>query len=277
MEPIQAKSLEMAEYFVAFCREHQLLCYLCGGGAIGALRHGGFIPWDDDLDFFMPREDYDKLTDLWPRYADTRYVLSRSNEHYLDRNNFLTIRDSETTCVKPYQADLDIVHGLPLDVLPLDYAPKRPLARKIQKLWAYIYSLYCAQTIPAKHGGLMAWGSRILLALVPTQKGRYRIWKTAERHMTKYRRDEAAYRVELCSGPTYMRKQYPIALFDAAVMFPFEATEMPLPVGYDAYLTEAFGDYMTPPPVQQQVAHHDILRLDLERSYREYHGDYTKE
>ena len=53
LKAIQARSLEMAEYFVAFCKEHDLLCYLCGGGAIGALRNKGFIPWDDDLDFFM--------------------------------------------------------------------------------------------------------------------------------------------------------------------------------------------------------------------------------
>lgn len=51
LKEIQNKSLEMAEYFVEFCREHDLLCYLCGGGAIGGLRNKGFIPWDDDLDF----------------------------------------------------------------------------------------------------------------------------------------------------------------------------------------------------------------------------------
>ena len=61
LKAIQARSLEMAEYFVGFCKEHDLLCYLCGGGAIGALRNKGFIPWDDDLDFFMPRKDYEKL------------------------------------------------------------------------------------------------------------------------------------------------------------------------------------------------------------------------
>ncbi len=61
LKEIQNKSLEMAEYFVEFCREHDLLCYLCGGGAIGGLRNKGFIPWDDDLDFFMPRKDYEKL------------------------------------------------------------------------------------------------------------------------------------------------------------------------------------------------------------------------
>ena len=49
LKAIQARSLEMAEYFVAFCKEHDLLCYLCGGGAIGALRNKGFIPWDDRI------------------------------------------------------------------------------------------------------------------------------------------------------------------------------------------------------------------------------------
>ena len=102
MEPLQAKCLEMAEYFVQFCKENDLLCYLCGGGAIGTLRHKGFIPWDDDLDFFMPRKDYEKLAQLWPQKADSRYQLSKSNENYIDRNLFITIRDTQTTCIKPY-------------------------------------------------------------------------------------------------------------------------------------------------------------------------------
>ena len=90
LKAIQARSLEMAEYFVAFCKEHNLLCYLCGGGAIGALRNKGFIPWDDDLDFFMPRKDYEKLAELWPRYADERYFLSKSHKDFVDRNLFIT-------------------------------------------------------------------------------------------------------------------------------------------------------------------------------------------
>ena len=274
MEPLQAKCLEMAEYFVQFCKENDLLCYLCGGGAIGTLRYKGFIPWDDDLDFFMPREDYEKLAQLWPQKADSRYQLSKSNENYIDRNLFITIRDTQTTCIKPYQQDLDIPHGLALDVLPLDYYPANGLSRKKQVIAALVYSLFCAQTIPEKHGGIMKWGSQALLALVPSKKLRYKIWKKAEAEMTKYTKEESDGITELCSGPYYMKKKYPISSFEAALWLPFEETELPIPIGYDAYLKTAFGDYMTPPPVEKQVAHHDSVLIDLEKSYTHYKGEY---
>ena len=274
MEPLQVKCLEMAEYFVQFCKENDLLCYLCGGGAIGTLRHKGFIPWDDDLDFFMPRKDYEKLAQLWPQKADSRYQLSKSNENYIDRNLFITIRDTQTTCIKPYQQDLDIPHGLALDVLPLDYYPTNELSRKKQVIAALVYSLFCAQTIPEKHGGIMKWGSQVLLALVPSKKLRYKIWKKAEAEMTKYTKEESDGITELCSGPYYMKKKYPISSFEAALWLPFEDTELPIPIGYDAYLKTAFGDYMTPPPVEKQVAHHDAVLVDLEKSYTYYKGEY---
>ena len=274
MEPLQAKCLEMAEYFVQFCKENNLLCYLCGGGAIGTLRHKGFIPWDDDLDFFMPRKDYEKLAQLWPQKADSRYQLSKSNENYIDRNLFITIRDTQTTCIKPYQQDLDIPHGLALDVLPLDYYPANGLSRKKQVIAALVYSLFCAQTIPEKHGGIMKWGSQALLALVPSKKLRYKIWKKAEAEMTKYIKEESDGITELCSGPYYMKKKYPISSFEDALWLPFEETELPIPVGYDVYLKTAFGDYMTPPPVEKQVAHHDAVLIDLEKSYTHYKGEY---
>ena len=274
MEPLQEKCLEMAEYFVQFCKENDLLCYLCGGGAIGTLRHKGFIPWDDDLDFFMPRKDYEKLAQLWPQKADSRYQLSKSNENYLDRNLFITIRDTQTTCIKPYQQDLDIPHGLALDVLPLDYYPTNELSRKKQVIAALVYSLFCAQTIPEKHGGIMKLGSQVLLALVPSKKLRYKIWKKAEAEMTKYTKEESDGITELCSGPYYMKKKYPISSFEDALWLPFEETELPIPIGYDDYLKTAFGDYMTPPPVEKQVAHHDAVLVDLEKSYTHYKGEY---
>ena len=143
---IQQVVLRMSKYFVAFCEEHNLTCYFCGGGCIGAIRSQGFIQWDDDLDFFMPRQDYEKLKVLWPKYADTeRYPLLVASKTYNDHNSFMTIRDAQTTFIKTYQDGLAIPHGIPIDIFPLDGAPKGNFQRKKQKIWALIYALFCSQ------------------------------------------------------------------------------------------------------------------------------------
>lgn len=265
IQGLQRISLAMAEVFVEFCEEYGLICYFCGGGCIGAIRHKGFIPWDDDLDFFMPREDYEKFVEYWGTYEKgKRYILSDTTETYVDRNNFATLRDSMTTQVKPYQKDLkEVPHGVALDVLPLDGYPDGKWQRKGQVLWALIYSLFRAQTVPQKHGGMMAWGSRVLLALFRGRKIRTRIWQYAKKQMTRYPFAESTYITELCSGPYYMKKKYKREWFEKAVFVEFEGTRMPIPAGYDGYLKTAFGDYMEMPPKEKQKAHHDCVELDL--------------
>lgn len=270
---LQEVSLEMAKVFTRFCEKHHLLTYFCGGGCIGALRHKGFVPWDDDLDFFMPREDYEKFITLWNQEeCSKRYRLSVSGRDYIDRNLFATIRDTETTQVKPYQKDLDIPHGTALDILPLDgYAPTK-WKRSWQCINAYIYSLFCAQLPPEKHGGIMSLGSKVLLGVFCGKKIRYRIWSRAKKKMTKYPISDSEYITELCSGPYYMKKKYRAEWFEGSIQVPFEDTKMPIPVGSDGYLTEAFGDYMQLPPADKQKPHHDSLFLDLNQGYEFYRG-----
>ena len=94
-----------------------------------------------DLDFFMPRKDYEKLAELWYQNVGERYFLSKSSKDFVDRNLFITIRDKETTCIKPYQQDLNLPHGLVLDVLPLAYFSKHQLFALIKKIISWKFSL----------------------------------------------------------------------------------------------------------------------------------------
>ena len=133
LRQLQLKSLEMAVYFRDFCKENNLKFFLCGGGCIGALRHKGFIPWDDDIDVFMPRDDYEKLGEIWAKNADTdRFSYCRPDEKHHYKNLFATINDNNTTFIKTHQADLDINHGIVLDILPLDGYPNSSVARGCQ-------------------------------------------------------------------------------------------------------------------------------------------------
>ena len=275
LRELQLKSLEMLLYFDKFCEENGLLYYFCGGCCIGTLRNGGFIPWDDDIDVFMPRTDFEKLKELWPEKADTeRYACVYPNETLCDHNTFTTIRDKTTTFIKPYQKDLDIPHGILIDVFPLDGYPDSGFQRKMQIFWALVYSLYCSEMVPQKHGGFLKFCSAAALKLVPSRKLRYKIWRFAEKKMSRYPISECRYITELCAGPGYMMKQYPAEAFASAIRREFEGYLLPIPVGYDAYLSTAFGDYMTPPPPEKQVPQHDALFYDLENSYLKYKGQY---
>lgn len=266
LRQLQLKELEGLLYFKDFCEENNLLFYFCGGCCIGSLRNGGFVPWDDDIDIFMPRKDYEKLSRIWKkRSKDSRYVLLRTNSEVFTGNIFTTIVDTNYTCVKSNQAHLNIPHGLVMDVFPLDGCPQG-FKRKMQKMWAMVYSLFLAQVVPENHGGMLATGSKMLLSVFRGKKIREKIWRFAEKKMSKYKIADCDYITELCAGPGYMRCEYPKEAFASAVYKDFEGYKMPIPVGYDQYLKIAFGDYMALPSEDKRKPHHDVVYCDLETS-----------
>lgn len=269
LRKLQLKELDTLVYFKEFCDKNNLLFYLCGGCCIGSLRTGGFIPWDDDIDILMPRDDYEKLYKLWDNDRQERFKLLRTDEKIFTGNIFTTIVDTETTCVKANQAHLDIPFGIMMDIFPIDGCPKGKFKRTMQKLNAMIYSLFLAQIVPENHGGIMALGSKFLLSIVKSPKAREKKWRNAERRMSKYKISDCEYITELCEGVHSMQPEYPKEWFASAVYREFEGLQMPIPVGYDPYLKKAFGDYMTPPPEDKQKPHHDMILVDTERSYKE--------
>ncbi len=275
---LQEKSLEILLVFRDFCEKNGLLFFFCGGCCIGALRHGGFIPWDDDIDVFMPRRDYEKLALLWEReMSDTKYVFCRDSEKVFLRSLLSAISDEETTFIKERQSDLDISHGIRLEILPLDGCPNG-IRRKFQIFWALVHQIVMNQEPLTSKGKVFEIPGRILLFLLPTWRLRYRVAKFAERRMSKYPIESCQKVTELCARWKYMVNEYPKEIFNSAVLKPFEGYKIPVPVGYDTYLKMAFGNYMEWPPEQERIPKHDAVRIDMEHSYKEYKGiDYCKE
>ena len=222
LRKLQLKELDTLVYFKEFCDKNNLLFYLCGGCCIGSLRTGGFIPWDDDIDILMPRDDYEKLYKLWDNDKNERFKLLRTDEKIFTGNIFTTIVDTETTCVKANQAHLDIPFGIMMDIFPIDGCPKGKFKRTMQKLNAMIYSLFLAQIVPENHGGIMALGSKFLLSIVKSPKAREKKWRNAERRMSKYKISDCEYITELCEGVHSMQPEYPKEWFASAVYREFE-------------------------------------------------------
>ena len=266
---LHGELLDIMAEIIRVCEVCGIPYFIQGGTAIGALFNKGIVPWDDDIDILMPRDDYEKLYKLWDNDKNERFKLLRTDEKIFTGNIFTTIVDTETTCVKANQAHLDIPFGIMMDIFPIDGCPKGKFKRTMQKLNAMIYSLFLAQIVPENHGGIMALGSKFLLSIVKSPKAREKKWRNAERRMSKYKIADCEYITELCEGVHSMQPEYPKEWFASAVYREFEGLQMPIPVGYDPYLKKAFGDYMTLPPEDKQKPHHDMILVDTERSYKE--------
>ena len=162
IQEIQSKLLEILLYFQKFCQENGLGFVLAGGTCLGAVRHKGFIPWDDDVDVFMLRDDYEKLCRIWDEKADTEhYSCVRSNDRFNIRHSATEIKDNNTTFINRHSVDLDIHQGLMIDVIPLDAVPKS----KWKQLWQMVDSMmYCCfnfQRLPAHKGKVTYYAEKL--------------------------------------------------------------------------------------------------------------------
>lgn len=272
---LQQKMLEILLYFDGFCRDNGLMYYLCGGGLIGAVRHHGFIPWDDDIDLFMPREDYERLAKIWAEKADTsRYAYCRTDRDHVYHDGGASIRDVNTTEINRHSVDEDICHGIALEIMPIDGCPRSRIRRAVQLYNAFLFGLFNVQRLPDNKGGLIRTVSGIMYKLVKSPERRYRIWKRAEKRMSRYRWEDCSEVTELIGSIKGMLLRHPKEDFDHVVYLDFEGHQVPVMAGYHEYLTKIWGDYMQLPPVEQRVAKHNTVCISTTEPYTKFKGIY---
>lgn len=272
---IQNKMMEILVYFHQFCQENNLTYVLAGGTCLGAVRHKGFIPWDDDVDVLMLREDYEKLQGLWEKNADTtRYSCVRSNESINIHHTATEIKDNNTTFINRHSVDSDINHGLMIDVIPLDGIPEAKWRQMLQMMDSMLYCCFNFQRLPEHKGKLTYYATKIALGVFRSPKIRYKLWKGAEKRLSKYGTQNCAEVASLGEGASIMRMRFPRDWFEKVSYEEFEGHSLPVPGNVDEYLKISFGDYMQLPPMEERVARHNSLFIDLDNSYKIYKGIY---
>lgn len=272
---IQEKLLEILIYYKKFCESHNLRFVLAGGTCLGAAREHGMIPWDDDVDVFMLREDYEKLIPLWNQYADTEhYSCLRSNDQINIHHSVTEIRDNNTTFILKHNVDNDIHQGLMIDVIPLDDVANSRARRTAQVLSALVFDCYNFQRMPEHKGRLVTLATRVALNMVKSFDGRYRIWKRAERRIIAESRHRSGLVASFMEGPKIMRDRFPRKWVEDPVFLDFEGIKMPVLRGYKKWLAMSYGNYMKKPPEKERKLRHKIVFYDMNHSYQKYKGIY---
>lgn len=275
---LQDKMLDILKFFISECDKYKLRYWLAGGTCLGALRHGGFIPWDDDLDVYMPRPDYERMWKLLGgKIMNDHYVLCRTDKNKNYHHRVMQFVDVNTTFIHSRNVNEDVEHGVYIDIIPIDACPNTRLQRFEQFVNAVLFSIYNIQCRPEYNGGkltgVMSFGTTVLLGLVRNPETRYRIWTRAEKQMTKYDWEKCSHIKCISSQFHELMTAFPKEWFGERKEA-FEDIMAAVPSKAEAYCKAMYGDYMALPPEEKRAVRHHTEMIDLNNSYRKYKGIY---
>ena len=256
---IQNKLLEILAYFDDYAKKNKIRYYLAGGTLLGAVRHGGFIPWDDDVDLMIPRTDYDRLIHSYPN--DGQYHLDSCETTPGYGTTFARLWDTHTRLADNENPDLK---GLFIDLFPIDGYPQSKLMSKAfaAKL-RYKRLLVDLAKRPKIKKPEKYWQLKRLLQM-SVRKDANTYAQRHNRYAKKINYDKADYVGVTSTSVHIFRERNNKDIFRSTEYLPFENLSLPAPSGYDTYLKHLYGDYMTLPPVEKRHSTHvfKILKLD---------------
>lgn len=249
--------LGIMDSFHRFCKEHDLTYSLAAGSLLGAVRHNGYIPWDDDIDVCMLRKDYEKLESLFPNVLDGKYKMAsiyRIKEWHIP---YAKIYDDSTLLIETKYSTEEI--GVNIDVYVVDDAPSE------QKLWNHQYKqflrfnkLLAIKNLKLSKERSFIKNLSIVLMKIPCLTINKR--RLIEQ-WTKYIKGNNDKKYKLCfvyTG-TDMKKPFPNSYFNEIKEYQFEGRNFYGFKQADSYLTGLYGDYMKLPPEEQRVTHHHSI------------------
>lgn len=262
LRKLQLLEVSLLQKFQEICKENELTYYLMGGGLIGALRHGGFIPWDDDLDIVMPRKDYDKFLSVCNGGIEGGYGLVNSETDFDPNWNmpFSKIIDLQSEIEKPMAFET-IKDNVWIDIFPIDGTPNNSIRRWLHMQHALFLRYWMILTDinhlsgkkkrPFYESWILALFTKIpLFKRINTAK----VASLLTKCMRKYKYDVSYY---CCNyiGRYRSREIHPRERWGEPAVLLFEGIEVKVPGMYHDLLTQIYGNYMQLPPENQRVAH----------------------
>lgn len=275
MNELQVVMLDLFKEFKRVCRKHNLRYFLIGGSALGAIRHQGFIPWDDDLDIGMPRPDYDKLMKLTSEFKHP-YFLQNHKTDWGYSLGFAKLRNSSTSFIEKTYHYQKINQGIWIDIFPIDGMSKNKKLKKVRGpkpylLWFMFYLSYIGHFFAPL--SKKRWYLQIPLYLVsvlflPLSINNW--WTTLITKLMKSIPYHKATMVGSYLTWSFNREALPKDFYGRGLLVKFEDGMARVPSNYDAYLTAKYGDYMKIPPLDKQKGHHYDSGVSTTVSYKEF-------